>query len=161
MEKHAENLGKLVADLQSLEIILRAFLVEDEICSGRSSSRLPDMDNLHEGDIVPLNAFTNYDTLGELIGKYNGHHKISSANLTIDETLVVIRDAIAHGRVSGLTPSAPLNLLKFGKPEPNKTVEVEFSATMTKEWFGEQIHRVYDAILRVKEADERLQNGRL
>jgi len=161
LKQHKLYLGALVANLQSLEFVLRAFLLKDEFRSGYSPSQSVDLDALNKGDTVPLNALTNYDTLSELVRKYNSHPKIPSANLTIDETLVDIRDAIAHGRVSSPIPSCPFTLLKFGKPKLNGTVEVEFSATMTERWFKEQINRVKDAFLSVKEAKKRLENGML
>lgn len=160
MEKYFEGLGKLVANMQSLEFALRAFLINDEIAAGGSFPQSANLQDMNEDNIVPENAFTNYDTLGQLVKKYNSHPKILSAGLTIDETLVDIRDAIAHGRVSGATPSSSLRLLKFDKPK-NHQVKVTFSVLMTKEWFSEQISRVYKAILRVSEANDRTQSGRL
>ncbi|MFC1944909.1 hypothetical protein ACFLX5_05475 [Chloroflexota bacterium] len=159
MEKHTSNLGKLVGNLQSLEFALRAFLLNDEISSGGPFSQSADLFDVDEDDIVPLNAFTDYDNLRGLIMRYNRHHKILSAHLEIDETLAGIRDAIAHGRVSGSSPLPPLKLLKFSKPDHNNDhVRVTFSALMTEEWFGKQIRRVHDAILRVSEANKRLQD---
>jgi len=157
---HPTNMGKLVVNFQSLEFALRAFLVNYEIGSGVSYARSVNPSEMNEGDIVSENAFTNYDTLGQLITKYNAHNKISSAGLTIDVTLVDIRDAIAHGRISSDTPDSIAKLLKFDKPE-NKAVKVAFSVLMTKEWFGEQIKRVYAAILKVNESNEKLRNGKL
>jgi len=160
-DKHALRLGRLVGNFQSLEFALRAFLTNDEIAQrGSLPQSATNMHDMNEGDIVPENALTNYDNLGQLIKKYNGHPKISSAGLTIDETLVEIRDAIAHGRVSAPTPSASLTLLKFDKPKNNQ-VKVTFSVLMTKEWFSEQVKRVYDAVLKVNEANDKLQSGKL
>lgn len=161
MDEHFLFLGKLVANLQSLEFALRAFLVNYEIRSGGSFPQSADLYNMEEGNVVALNAFTNYDNLRQLITRYNANHRIS-ADLRIDETLADIRDAVAHGRVSASTPSGQLKLLKFSKPEGNeKHVKVTFSVTMTKEWFDVQIRRVYDAILRVSKANEELQNSKL
>lgn len=159
-EEHAKNLGKLVANMQSLEFALRAFLVNNEIASGVSFPQSANLGEMKEGDIVPENAFTNYDTLEKLVKKYNNNPKILSAGLTIDETLVYIRDAIAHGRVSAPTPSSSLRLLKFDKPKNNQ-VKVTFSVLVTKEWFAEQIKRVYNAVLKVNEANDKLQSGKL
>jgi hypothetical protein len=161
LDKHGLNLGKLVGNFQSLEFILRAFLTNVDIAQkGPLPKSATDMYKMNEGDIVPENAFTNYDTIGQLIEKYNGNPKISSAGLTIDETLVYIRDAIAHGRVSAATPSSSLKLIKFNKPKNNQ-VKVTFSVLMTREWFAEQLKRVYDAVLKVKEANDKLQSGKL
>lgn len=159
-EKYPLNLGKLLVNFQSLEFALRAFLVNNEIASGITSSQAINLNAMNRGDIVPENAFTNWDNLKQLIEKYNSNSKILSAGLIIDKTLVDIRDAIAHGRVSAPTPSASPKLLKFSKPEGNQ-VKVAFSVSMTKEWFGEQIKRAYNAVLKVNEANERLESGKL
>ncbi len=160
MDKHALALGHLVGNFQSLEFALRGFLLNDKVASGKVILPLEDLNTMNEGDVVHLNAFTNYDNLGQLIDKYNNHTKILSARLTIDRTLVKIRDATAHGRVSGDAPEPPYRLLKFGKPINDK-VEVTFSVLMTIDWFNEQISRVYNAITKVSEANERLQSGTL
>ncbi len=159
-DKHALNLGKLVSNFQSLEFVLRAFLSNNEIAAGNLSLKSINLDTISEGDLVPENAFTNYYSLVQLIGEYNNNPKVVSVGLTIAPALVEIRDAIAHGRVSSLSPSSPSRLLKFEKPRNGQT-KVAFSVLMTKEWFGEQIKRVYEAILKVSEANKKLQNGTL
>ena len=159
-ENHHKGLGKLVANMQSLEFVLRAFLSNDEIAKGHSFNQSSNLNNLSIGDTVRENAFTNYDALGKLISKYNEHPRILSTELNIDETLCYIRDAVAHGRISSNTSYGPMKLLKFSKPKNNQ-VKVTLSVTMTKEWFKEQTKRSYGAILKVSEANERLQNKKL
>lgn len=150
--KYAENLGRLVNNMQELEMLLRATLFQDEITRGISKQTDK---TLVQGEIIPENAYTNWDTLGVLIQKYN---KLTiSAGLTIDETLVDIRDAIAHGRVFAYTPSGINQLVRFHKPE-NNLVKVKFSVSMTDEWFGKTIGSFYDAIRRV-DAVHKKQHG--
>jgi hypothetical protein len=161
-EEHPLNLGKLLTNFQSLEFALRAFLVNEEIASGHSFPESINLYSLNEGDIVPENAFTNYDTLGQLIGKYNIHPRVMPSGLTIDEALVDIRDAIAHGRVAGDKPLPPFKLLKFDRPKnKNKHVKVTFSALLTNEWFSGKIADVQAAVFKVYEATKRLQSGAL
>ena len=163
LDEHALNLGKLTGNFHSLEFALRAFLLEYDEVAERKAKRFPQSVTLHDlnqGDVVPDNAFTDYDTLGQLIDKYNGNPKVLSAGLTIDRSLVDIRDAIAHGRVSGLKPEPPLKLLKFGKPR-NHRVRVTFSVEINKEWFSKQVSRVYEALVKVVEAKDRLHSGSL
>ena len=106
--------------------------------------------------IVPDNALTNWDTLRDLIQKYN---KLPiSKGLTIDENLVDIRDAIAHGRVFSSTPDGINQLLRFKKPTKNG-VEVEFSVAMTEEWFTTQFLRFYDAVRMVDAVHKRQDAG--
>jgi len=143
-------------NFQSLEFVLRAFLWESE----KDEDKKPKLGELKKGEVVAENAFTNYDSLNELIKKYNQNPKISSAGLNIDRTIVDIRNAIAHGRVFGKTPTPPQSLLKFSKPK-NKYVRVTFSVQLTQGWFNEQLPRVQRAILTVAKALEMLQQGKL
>ncbi|MFC1912597.1 hypothetical protein ACFLX7_00120 [Chloroflexota bacterium] len=147
---HIEGLGNLVSNIQSLEFALRAFLVNEEITSGKITGKDINLKMMNKGAVVSENAFTNYDTLGSLIKKYNENTKVISAGLTIDETINEIRDAIAHGRVSGQSQTEPLKLIKFDQPR-DRQVEVTFSELMTEEWFARQIYRVYEALSKVSE----------
>jgi len=159
-QQHPLNLGKLLVNFQSLEFILRAFLFKIEEISGSPLAQLMNFDELREGNEVFENAFTNYDTLKELIEKYNNNPKILAAGLRIDKNLVDIRDAIAHGRVSSSTPSPPFRLLKFSRPA-NSLTKVTFSILLTKEWYNKQLPRVQNAAITVAEALKKLQNGEL
>ena len=161
-KKHSEYLGKLVTNMQSLEFALRAFLRNIEIALNPPKIIIM-LDKMKEGETVPVTAFTNYDNLKQLIQKYNDNPKVISANMTIDATLVDIRDAIAHGRVSAPYPSSDLTLLKFGEPiKPLKNqVRVTFSVLITEEWLKKQIKRFYDAVIKVSQANQMLQSGKL
>lgn len=161
-EQHPLNLGKLLVNFQSLEFALRAFIWESEKDTKQDVSSHTELklDKLKEGDRVAENAFTNYDSLSVLIDKYNQNPKISSTGLTIDKSVVDIRDAIAHGRVFGDAPNPPMTLLKFSKPM-NKRVKVTFSVQLTQEWFNKQLPRVQSAVLTVANALKKLQSGNL
>jgi hypothetical protein len=163
---YAEKLGRLQGNLLSLEFVLRAFLVNDALMytvEGGVSQAFPQhssLDKLKVGDCVPVNAFTNYDTLGQLIAKYNTRVNRAANDLCIDAELVDVRDAIAHGRVSAPDIAEPLHLLKFSKPEPGiNSVRVTHSIFLTAAWLSSQIKRVGEAILKVQEANERLAGG--
>ncbi len=155
-EQHPLNLGKLLVNFQSLEFVLRAFLWESE----KDKDKELKLYELKKGDIVTENAFTNYDSLNSLINKYNRNPKISSEGLKIDGTITDVRDAIAHGRVAGKTPTPPFSLLKFSKPK-NRLVRVTFSVQLTREWFNEQLPRVQSAVLTVTKALKMLQQSKL
>jgi hypothetical protein len=85
--------------------------------------------------------------LGQLIKKFNSEMKRRGLN-EIDEHLIAVRDALAHGRVSAPNPNDEIRLLKFSKPE-NGRVRVEFNEVMSAAWFKGQIIRVREAILAV------------
>lgn len=131
LEEYTFGVGKLIVNLHSFEFALRAFLWNRE---GGSSWAF--LESLREGDTVSENAFTNYDTLGHLITKYNAFVS-SLPNLQVDPSLADLRDALAHGRVASSVPSPPLRLLKFGKPAGGN-VTVTHSIVVDDAWLSEQ-----------------------
>lgn len=118
LNKHALHLGGILANFQSLEFILRAYLHK---VSGSISNTLPAGTNIYESPIgteLPLNAITNYDTLGELIDRFNQAMQ-KQDKPEIDRSLVDLRDALAHGRVSASGVEETLRIVKFSKPKLN------------------------------------------
>lgn len=142
------NIGSIVANLQSLEFALRLFLDETQGYPNRQKDMPKNLTGLEIGEWVPENYFTNYDTLNQLIRKANVEMQKRGLSERIDESLVELRDAIAHGRVLSLHPDGPFRILKFSKPIDGKT-QVEISVDMTPEWFSQQIKRTQDEILKV------------
>jgi hypothetical protein len=155
-ERHYVSLGKLVGNLQSLEFLLRGFLatVYDAGPDGLINGMPKDMGALQIGEKVPVNHMTNYDSLGKLIDKYNGYVREKKSSLVVDKELVVdLRDALVHGRVSGVWPNGALKILKFSKQDGGQ-VCVEFSQTIDADWFKSRIRLVYEAAKRVYAACE-------
>jgi hypothetical protein len=142
IDEYAANLGKLVSNLQSLEFALRAYIAK--MREPHYNPNMPALDSLTVGQLVPENAFTNYDSLGELIGKFNELRP----NDAIDLTLVDLRDAIAHGRVSAPVPAPHFRILKFARPK-NGSTTVTFSEGLTSEWFRVQIQKVGTEVRKV------------
>ena len=148
LDQYAWDLGRLFGNFHSLEFALRSFLYSqaDEPHSPFPPGVSPYAGNV--GDEVPVNAFTSYDSLAELIERYNravGHR----AELIIDPSLVDLRDALAHGRVSAFSPEPPLKLLKYSRPSkdtPNR-VWLTVALTLTPEWFTTQRQRTHQAII--------------
>ena len=153
IEQYELWMGALIANLQSLECILRFFLYKKEIGSGNSDFAKK-IYYFKEGDFVEENAFTNFDTLGQLIDKYNGIVGARDNTLCVDRDIVDIRDALAHGRIASESPSlsAPQKLVKYTKPKKGH-VRVTHCVTLTKEWLDKQINLVGKNILRVQEAN--------
>lgn len=156
--KFAERLGSIKANLLSLEFLLRVFLFNSEGKVSGGSCRPISLHSLEAGQLAPVNALTNYDSLGQLIDKFNHFVKQNSAEeLCINKAqLVDLRDALAHGRAFTDRPAPPFRLLKFAKPRGEK-VEVTFSALMTKEWFVNQAGYILQAMKSVQEAGNRLE----
>ena len=154
--KRLENLGKLVHNMQTLEFMLRGILFTDEITKG-ISKQLTNNPKFEKGELLPINALTNWDSLYELVQKYN--QLPISKGFKIDETLVDIRDAIAHGRVFAYTPDGINQLVRFQKPKDNE-VEVKSGVLMTEEWVGRQGNRFYEAVRKVDEVHQKQRAGR-
>jgi hypothetical protein len=147
LEDHAYHLGSLLANFQSLEFGLRSYLQSLPHAPALGVPHGQDIYAVPIGGQVPENAFTNYDSLGVLISKYNeAARQRSSAE--IDPSLVEIRDALAHGRVSAQITDDTLRLLKFSRPK-NGIVEVTFNALLSRDWFLDKKKRVCDALLTV------------
>ena len=144
---HPTQLGQLLANFQSLEFVLRAFL------QGLATARplgIPygiDIYIYPVGSEVPESELTSYDSLGKLIEKFNDEMNIRGLP-NIDPGIVEIRDALAHGRISSAFPNDYLRLIKFDKPIDGK-VRVAFNELMTDTWFATQKKRVKDALLYV------------
>jgi hypothetical protein len=154
-DEHFLLMGKLVVNLQSLEYALRGFLY-NEGNGWRTDPNPPEfLENINKEDLVSENAFTNYDTLGTLISKYNGIIKKRDQRLCVDEELVNLRDALVHGRIAKKTPSPsePCMLVKYDKPQNDK-VRVTHCITLTKDWFDKQIRFVSENVHRVAKAAE-------
>jgi hypothetical protein len=146
---HAQELGKLVATLQSLEYLIRVFLYDRE-----TAPPLADPDRwygLKKGDRVPANSLTSFETLSSLVTRFNKFVSHAHAELQVDRAVVRLRDALAHGRATGESGSLHLTILKFGR-ERNGEVRVEFAAEMTDLWFADPLDLVAEGASRVREA---------
>jgi hypothetical protein len=144
LDEHATHLGGLLGNFQSLEFCLRMFL--QKLPSARPIG-IPygtDIYSFPVGASLPESEWTNYDSLGQLIDKYNAEGA-KQALPPIDRTLVEIRDALAHGRVSAASVTVNLRLLKFSRPT-NGQVCITFNEALSSAWFIAQKKRVFDAI---------------
>ena len=151
------SIGKIVVNLQSLEFLLRLFL--QNVQNPKAASRYApyDFTNLTVGAWVPLDFLTSYDGLKELIQKVNSTLEARGLSERIDESIVQLRDAIAHGRVLGNEAEGPFHIFKFSKPNKSKTqVRVELSVEMTPEWLAAQVRHTYDETLKIMNAARQL-----
>jgi hypothetical protein len=79
-----------------------------------------------------------------LIKKANNLLQEHNAPL-LDEGLVEIRDALAHGRIASLKDEERLRLIKYSRPI-NGQVQVTFNEVLDEHWFMVNKRRVRDAI---------------
>lgn len=126
-EKDFADLGKLWASLLFMEEYLRDYLSWKE--KGVPTS--PNVYKIKEGDFINKDAYTNRDTLGDLIKKFN-NDPVNQEKIGREEVLK-IRDALAHGRLVGKLDDGYW-LSKYGIPENGK-VEVKSHHKFNSEWF--------------------------
>ena len=152
-DNYCRDLGKVIGNLHSLEMMLRLFLHNVELKRYGSPPPEVSLDKIKVGDFIQENYFVNYDSLGDLVNKYNDIiTSRGSSELSVDESTIKLRDAFAHGRVLGLQPSPPFTLYKFGKPSREHKVKVENITNLSKEKLAEYIRHVLNQIKKVEEA---------
>lgn len=71
LHEHARLLGRLVANLQSLEFVLRAHLYAQSSAPHVPFAAGQSLDSLNVDEVVGENALTDYSSLGQLIDRYN------------------------------------------------------------------------------------------
>jgi hypothetical protein len=145
LDEHARQLGGLVGNFQSLEFLLRVFLQGSAPLDGIPYGT--DIYSFPIGTVLPENELTNYDSLGKLIRRFNAEMTVQGRP-EIDGSLVEVRDALAHGRVSSDAEDKDLRLLKFSRPKNGK-VRVTFNEELTDVWFASQKKRVVEAVKHV------------
>jgi hypothetical protein len=142
-------IGRLTLNLLSLELVMRLFLNGGSTTPDRSRDPGFDLFAVAVGDNVIENALTNYDSLGQVIKKYNAN--VSKA-MQVDESVVELRDAFAHGRILSDRPQPPMRLFKFSQPTGHGTVMVTHAQTLELDWILEQASRVGNEIRKVETA---------
>lgn len=155
LEEYTLAIGKIVVNLHSLEFALRTFLWNHESPQNPPNwnTQIP---QLQVGQTVPVNAFTNYDTLGKLVDKFNSVVLPVDASLCVDPEVVGLRDALAHGRVWAQAPHPPMQLVKFNKPS-NGLVTVTHAERVDDQWLQSQASRVSGEIEKVAKAGLKMQ----
>ena len=138
------TLGKLVANLATLEFALRVVIYLCEVPPEQRRPVARRFTALSAGDELEESALTSWDSLATLIVKYNCHNP----NAPIPEDIGDLRDALAHGRVLTDEPDANLRLIRFGRPREGRVL-VEMNQTLSMDWLDQQIHRLHDAVVLV------------
>jgi hypothetical protein len=143
-ETYALALGKVIARFHALEICLRKFLQAQEI-SLNANKVWVQIKPEPVDQTVPLDSYSTYETLNNLIKRYNALVTAKShTELTIDLSIIELRDALAHGRMWSQTGGGlPLQLLKFSKPvQGSVRLTVLASDLLDESWLAAQATRV-------------------
>ena len=111
-KEHAQRVGWLMGQLQSTEFMLRWWLTKHQ---GRDVV-LP----RYVGDTLAETPITDYRSLGALIASYNSQLKKEEAKFRVDDAIVDVRDALAHGRILAVGGEKNLTLFRFERPENGK-----------------------------------------
>jgi hypothetical protein len=122
---HPHLVGCIITNLQALETVLRRFLME--VNGERMEFPKPEDSDAAETQL------TGYLSLNRLVGRFNEALKDSEKNFAVDEGVVRIRDAFAHGRLITYD-QFPTRLWKFGVATKDHRVPIEFCEELTVEW---------------------------
>lgn len=143
-----EAIGKVIRNIHALEFALRLFLYEIQKNDSNLHNQSFDMHSLSVGDCIPETALTSYDTLGQLIKKFNAELRNRRFLDQVDSGVVGLRDAIAHGRVFSLQPEGPFSILKFSRPV-NRQVVVEVAVEINQAWVKQQVEHTLAELYKV------------
>lgn len=160
LDHYAAALGRLLANFASLELLLRFALYFAETPPER---RMPvgwRVSELQPGQTFPENAMTSREPLSHWVGCFNSSPLARGDSPIVDQDLVEVRNAFAHGRILADYPG-PLVLLRFSPPSKSGHVSVKWTQTLTIDWIQEQAARVRAAIDEVNRRVDILQKVNL
>lgn len=124
----------MTVNLLSIEYRLRVFLSWanlPEACGYPAGHRLGDF---RVGDEFVVGAFTNYESLSQLVKKFN-QIATSKQRKTVDQAVVRLRNALAHGRLTREPDDEFFRLIKFSKcDKKNGKVRVEYHEVLDQDW---------------------------
>ncbi len=148
LDEYARKLGALIANLHSFEFVLRAYLAKRPGAQPIGVAHGVDIFEQPVGTVFDESDLTSYDSLGQFLRKFNADMRQQGA-AQVDEDLINLRDALAHGRVSASAQGDTLRLIKFDQRDAQGRVRLKFTALLTADWFSAQTKRVYEAIALV------------
>jgi hypothetical protein len=134
-QRYVFLLGHFWQSFNNLELFLRLYLNKKD---GKDGIYAMTFLRLNQGAECEENHITDWKTFGILCELFNAHQDVAQK---IDFTEIVkLRDAMAHGRVSG-DDKANMTVVKFSKPK-NKKVKVEYK----REYKVEEMNKLIDKI---------------
>lgn len=151
-EVFACGIGRILGNLQSLELLMRIFLNRTHGDPGENDIEV-DLFDIEEGDRLHETPITNYDSLSQVIENYNNSVETVDESLKVDPSLIRIRDGLAHGRVIAQERDLPFHLFKFSQSK-NRKVEVTHVIEIDEDWLNKQTNRLLREVEKVQEARE-------
>lgn len=145
VSEHARNIGGLICNLQSIEFEIRCLLAWAHYPEASGIPAGYKLADLREGSEFQAGAFTDYDSLGKLVGKFNSLAKEKRIR-QLDTALVTLRDALAHGRCAADPGDPHFRLIKFSRADRNGRVTVTYNQVLEPQWYDRQRRLLSDAM---------------
>jgi len=130
LEDYVERLGRLQSALHKVEFWLRSYLFRAE-----GPQPVVNLNTIKIGDKVPVTALTDFDSLGELVARFNAK---ADPNAAIGPGVVDLRNTLAHARIYSPTEQPPFRLVRFGKPARGLVEVVSVVDNLDAKWFDAQ-----------------------
>jgi hypothetical protein len=145
---YGAGLGELAANLVTLEFALRVALYLYE--TPRAQRRLPSF------KIANLDSWvSSWSSLSDAIEVYNEIQAVAGQP-QIDAGIIDLRNAIAHGRITGGSSADPMTVTRSDLAS-RELVRASEKHVMTLDWIRAQTDRVSSAIRAVHERMSQLQ----
>jgi hypothetical protein len=139
---YANKLGAFWVSFNALEMMLRVYLARK---SGVGTGSLIAYINSDTGEVLPECPITDWKTFKMLCAEYNSDKSLADK---IDFTEVTaLRDAMAHGRVTG-DSMGNMIVVKYSKPI-GKNVTVEFKRALAPAYFDGMVEFMGKATQKV------------
>ena len=125
---HTRYTGYFVMNLQAIETAIRAFLE----CRDGNAIKFP-----RPGETeVDETWLTKYIYFGPLVKEFNKslNTDFEKLHFTLDDKIIDLRNAFAHGRLFTDFERFPARLWKFGNKNGNGKIDVEFCELLSPEW---------------------------
>lgn len=142
VKSYATHLGIFWNSFNGLEMMLRIYLARK---SGVGTQSLIACINSNPGDVLPECPITDWKTFKILCAEYN-KDKMPTDKIDFSE-VTSLRDAMAHGRVTGNSVGQMI-VVKYTKPI-GKNVTVEFKRELTEPYLNQMSEFMFDATRKI------------
>lgn len=147
-DNYSDGLGKILVNLMALEFSLRMRLSYDD---PKEKRLVTSFHELKVGQSAPINSVTSFESLKDLLNRYNNALCENESNLKVGPDIVLLRDSLVHGRALSETETGDSMLVKFSAIRDG-VVRVEFAQTLSPDWIKAHVEMVYSAVIKVHES---------